>query len=57
MAEWRVTFWVVFVVLVVTNLVYVVLARADLQPWDAVEGAGEEAAGEKTPHLARLRAA
>lgn len=34
MAEWRLTFWVVFAVLVVSNTVYVVLARAHVQPWD-----------------------
>ncbi|KAK3909172.1 Putative inorganic phosphate cotransporter [Frankliniella fusca] len=34
MAEWRLTFWIVFGVLFVTNTVYVLLARADIQPWD-----------------------
>lgn len=37
MAEWRLTFWIVFGVLLVTNTVYVLLARADIQPWDRPE--------------------
>lgn len=54
MPEWRLTFWVVFVVLVVTNFVYVAVARADIQPWDSVEDAvvGDD---EKTPRPTRLR--
>ncbi|XP_034241408.1 sialin-like isoform X2 [Thrips palmi] len=57
MAEWRLTFWVVFVVLVVTNFIYVAVARAEIQPWDAAEDAVEEVADEKTPPVrpARLR--
>ncbi len=37
MAEWRLTFWIVFGVLLATNTVYVLLARADIQPWDRPE--------------------
>uniref|UniRef100_A0A0A9Y1L0 Putative inorganic phosphate cotransporter n=1 Tax=Lygus hesperus TaxID=30085 RepID=A0A0A9Y1L0_LYGHE len=32
--EWRLVFWICFVVIMVTNAVYVAFASADLQPWN-----------------------
>lgn len=34
MAEWRQAFWIVVAMLLVTNTIYVLLASADVQPWD-----------------------
>ena len=35
--EWRIVFWIVFVVFNVTNIVYIIWASGEIQPWN--EGA------------------
>lgn len=37
MSEWRLVFWVTFVVFVVTTIVYVIWASGDVQPWNEPE--------------------
>lgn len=32
--EWRIVFWIAFVVFNVTNLVYVIWASGEVQPWN-----------------------
>lgn len=34
MNEWRVVFWVTFVIFVVTTIIYCLWASGDLQPWN-----------------------
>lgn len=34
MAEWRVVFWVTFVVFVVTTIIYCIWASGEIQPWN-----------------------
>ncbi|XP_014220844.1 putative inorganic phosphate cotransporter isoform X1 [Trichogramma pretiosum] len=33
-AEWRMVFWIVFIVFLVTNLVFVLFASGEIQPWN-----------------------
>lgn len=37
MKEWRVVFWVTFVVFVVTTIIYCIWASGELQPWNNPE--------------------
>lgn len=32
--EWRVVFWIAFVIFNVTNIVYIIWASGDVQPWN-----------------------
>jgi hypothetical protein len=46
MQQWRTVFWIVFGVFVVTNLLFVLMASGEIQPWNntsTMKQGGEEA--------------
>ncbi|KAK9502632.1 hypothetical protein O3M35_011365 [Rhynocoris fuscipes] len=45
LAEWRLVFWVSFVIMSLTNIYYLLFAKADIQPWNSAKK--PEPAGDK----------
>ena len=36
MSEWRLVFWIVAAMLVITNIIYLIFGSAEIEPWNDI---------------------